>query len=471
MRAKKVIFICQITENALKVVKCIVGTQKRKFTAVEIEVLPPDADDKKISERINYLFKKLAYHNNLIIISLPRHNATCRYLKVPTAIPQEIEKIVNLQASRYLPYPADELITAYQLISSDREGYSEINLIIVHKNVIERHLNIFKDLKAPRLSTVLSSYGLYNFFKCIKPEEIGSTVMLIDINAVEAELVITGKKNLLFSRSFKIGRQPNWENLVIDEINKTRDVYLKEISKEEPRKIIILGANKASQTLVEILSEQLNLSVELLPYNKKIGLSDDLLNSILNSDHSFGSLIGLGLENVTESLNLLPLDIKEKEKRIAERKTHIQLILFILGIIFILGLAVAKHLDNKVNYLRQLNLELDKIAKEAKPLEEIEKKFKILESQALKKLSALDILYELHGVIPQAVSLVNFSYEEDKYVALRGQALELNSVNAFVSQLQKSEIFKKFSVTLRYAAQKKTSAGEVVDFEINCVKR
>ena len=472
-KKKKAIFICQITEGILKVIKCLSSNySKREFVGLEIEPIPSDIDDKRLAGRLNYIFKKLEYNRDPVIVSLPRNHATCRYLKVPSQIPREIERIANLQASRYLPYPAEELITGYQIIHTDREGNSDVNLVIAHKDIIERYLGIFKELKTPNPTIVLSSYGICNLYHYINPAERAS-VMVIDIDSQQIELAIISQNKLLFSRSFKIaGSQPNWENLFIDEINKTRDAYLKEVSKEPPSKIIILGANKISQEVfAEVLNKQMDLPAQVLSYNEKINLSDNLLNSLLNSDNSFVSLIGLGLRDIEESINLLPQDIKEKARGFSRRKEYLRVFLLISGIILIWAGVIAKNLDNKTKYLKQLKIELDKVAKEAAPLEEIEKRFKAMESQTLKKPSSLDILYELHQVMPEQISLINFSYEEGEQVILSGQTPQLNSVFAFVLQLEKSAIFKNFSIKVRYATKKKTQVGEIVDFEIVCSKK
>jgi Tfp pilus assembly PilM family ATPase len=106
---KKAIFICHIGENALKVIKCALNKNEvREFVDLEVRSIPPDTDDKKISAQLKQVFDKLEYKNEPLVISLPRNQATCRYLKVPTEKPQEIERIISLQASRFLPYPAGE---------------------------------------------------------------------------------------------------------------------------------------------------------------------------------------------------------------------------------------------------------------------------------------------------------------------------------------------------------------------------
>ncbi|MBM3253534.1 MAG: hypothetical protein FJZ16_04715 [Candidatus Omnitrophica bacterium] len=473
MRVKKknLIFLCQITENVLKVIKCLCSNNaKREFVGLEVEAIHSDINDKELSERLNRVFKRLGYSNNPIIISLPCEHATCRYLKVPAQASEEIEKIVYLQAPRYLPYQADELTTGYQTISSDNEGYSYINMIIVTKPVIERYIKIFKELKITKLAIAMSSYGLCNFYYYIKPED-PDPVMVIDIDSNRVELAIISRKKLLFSRCFKFNRaQDNWEDLLIEEINKTHNAYLKEISKETLRRIIILGANKNAQELAKTLNKKAGLPIEILSYDKRVNFSENLLNRILDSDNSLVSLIGLGIGDVEESLNLLPQDTKEALKKMHRTKERLQLILFIFGIILILGIGMVKSLDNKTKYLKQLRVELNKIEKDAKLLGEIDKRLQLLETRLKKRPSSLEILYELHQVIPNEVSLINLNYEEDNQVILRGQATELNSAFKLVLQLEKSLVFKNFNIKVRYASKRNTQTGEIVDFEIVCLK-
>lgn len=467
---KRTIFICQLTDSSLKVIKCLGDDSKREFVDLAVEAVAADIDDKSLTQKFTQIFNRLGYSNNPVIVSLPCQKATCRYLKVPAQIPSEIERISSLQASHHLPYPNEELITGYQFLSADAQGYSDINMVIVHKDGIQRYARIFKELKISNLTVALSSYGLVNLYDFLKHDTV-KPVMIIDIDASQSELAIVSQKKLLFSRSFKVDRSlPQWENLFIDQISKSRDVYFKGISKEPPVKIIITGGAKFSQTLNEVLNRQMGLPVEVLSYDK-IKFSGNLLNEILNADNSFASLIGLGLRAIEESLNLLPADMKEESKKISQRKDYIRLAILGIVMFFILGLGVVKNLDNKAVYLKKLKVELDKIAQEAKSLENKENRLKVLERRLQKKPSALDVLYEIYRLVPAQISLVNLSYEEDKQIILRGQSRELNSVFAFARQLKTPEVFKNFNIKVKYATKKITPLGEMIDFEIACSQR
>lgn len=464
--------ICQVTDDSLKVAACFSpGKFKKEFTGLESEAIPADITEQDLSEKIKRIFEKLQANNAEIVVSLPRSFATCRYLKIPAITPEEIESIVSLQASKYLPYPVSELITAYQVFSTDNEGYSYINLIIVHKDIIEKYTRVFKTAKTTGWTIVLSSYGLCNFYNFINPNET-RPVLLIDIDSTQIELTISRQKKLLFSRSFKFNKsQVNWQELFIDEVKKTQGTYLKETSAELPYKIVLFGVQQTCEKLTGILNKELGLPVEVLSFDKKIRFLKNLENLLVTSNNSFINLIGLGIDQIDNSLNLLPRNIKEDSKKSLAKKEVLRLVLFILGTIFIFSMAVVKHLDNKARYLERLKIELNTMNAEAKPLEELVNRYRFMEKQLKKKPTALDMLCELHKSIPLSLSLINFNYEENNQIVLRGQTQDLSSVLKFINNIETSPVFKNFNTKLRYVTQKKIRQAEFIDFEIVSTKK
>lgn len=460
-------FICLITDNSVKILKCRQGN----FSALEVEALLPGTDDKVLAQKISIVLKRLGYNNNPIILSLPRNLATCRYLKIPTQSAQEIEKIVSLQASRYLPYPANELITGHQKIFTDKDGYSNINLVIVHKDVVDRYLKIFKEIKAATPGIILNSYGVCNFYNFFRRFESGPA-MLIEIDSNYAEIAIANKDKLLFSRYIKINRsQPDWEHEFIEEVGRTQDAYLKEVSSEPLKKIVILGMQSKNQKIAEFLSKQSTLAVEILSFDNRIKLSENVSKTILYSEGSFLGLIGFGLDEMQPSLNILPQELKEGLRKKFQYKEQARLIMFAGAALLIWVAAIAKNLDNKAQYVSLIKSELNKIAKSAKPLEDMDRKIKSIETRKIKKTSILEMLHELYQIIPEAITLNNLNFEENSQLILRGQAQELNQILSFIDKLEKSPAFKKLSVRVRYATKKKSQAGEFVEFEIVCAKQ
>ena len=76
----------------------------------------------------------------------------------------------------------------------------------------------------------------------------------------------------------------------------------------------------------------------------------------------------------------------------------------------------------------------------------------------------------LASAVPAEANLLSLNYEENKSVILRGTYADLNTVFSFVASIQKSPAFAKFNIKIKYATTKKTQYGEIVEFEIACLK-
>ncbi|MFA5337808.1 MAG: PilN domain-containing protein [Candidatus Omnitrophota bacterium] len=463
---KKDIFVIQIIEDCLKIMKFRQGPlNKKELVDFEFARLASGINDKELIQKAKSLLEKLNYNNNQTILSLPRHQATCRYIKVPAKSPAEIDKIIPFQASKYLPYPAQELITVYQIIATDKEGYSHINLNIVHRNIILSYLSFLDSLGIKFFSIILSSYGLCNLYSEIERQP--GVNMVVDVDDSYAELIVVSQKKLSFSRSFKIPQQQSLEDVLSEEIKKTNSAYIKETGQMPAAGIIIFTSKTIS---AQDLSAKISMPVEISDYCSK-SCPRQLCEKIKEARVSVAGLIGLGLKEISAELNILPENIKQLRIQALKKKEFIKSAVTILLSILMLTFAVMKDLDNKRNYKDKLKIELDKISKEAKTLDELERRFVLLESEAKYKLAVLEVLYELHKIMPKDIYLSSFVYEDDRQIALRGQTPELNYVLELVSVLEKSKAFGNFTSKLRYATKKKTQTGEIIDFELICLKK
>ena len=102
----------------------------------------------------------------------------------------------------------------------------------------------------------------------------------------------------------------------------------------------------------------------------------------------------------------------------------------------------------------------------------LEKRLSLLNSRHADNLTLVKVLIELNQIIPDQVSLSSLDYDDEEgSITLRGQTNELNQVFTFVSVLQKSSVFKKLDINVKYASKEKGESKEFVNFEINCAKR
>lgn len=465
---KRTVFIYQASEYSLKLVKF---SSRGECLGVEVEPLASTLDSKQAIDKAVLLFNRLKYNKEPVIFSLPRSSVTCRYLKVPAGDDAQIEKIVTLQAGRYLPYPAGEVICGYQVISTDIKGYSQICIVVAHKQVIEDYMPLFGALKCRSFSVIVSSFGLYNVYRSIGNLQ-DEPVMLMDIDSRQIELAIVFKTGMLFSRAFKLDRAvfSNWEDIFIQEINMTIDAYLKESSRESISKVIVLAQDGIGNEFLAALHRRTRFNAEGLSYTKNIKCSAEASNRLLSSEYSFASLLGLGLMRLPESLNLIPDTVKGVNRNALLRRQYFHVALLIAAIFLFVCAALFRNLDSKAAYLYGLKSELNSISKEGAALDNLAQRMKVTHKR-LSNVSCVEILSGLCQVIPGKIALTNFTYNQDKELVLAGQTQELNSVFGLVSKMEESGVFKKFNIKVRYATQRRLRETEVVDFEIICLQK
>ena len=82
------------------------------------------------------------------------------------------------------------------------------------------------------------------------------------------------------------------------------------------------------------------------------------------------------------------------------------------------------------------------------------------------KNSALEVLREIHKVVPQEIYLTNISFEEGKLISLRGTSKAMSEVFKFVKTLEGLPIFK--NVKTKYVTKRRLKGKDLTDFEITC---
>lgn len=465
--------ICSVGEDGLKVAGYSGKGQKRRCTDVYYDEQSAAAiADKELSRRLSEVFLKLSWRpGDPVILSLSRSKVTIRLIRVPAQLPAEIEKIVNFQAPRYLPYPAEELISAFQVVAYEGQGYSLVSIVIAHRETIERFIRVFSELKAENVCIAVSSYSflyLYNYLRGSSPQ----TTMLLDIGKKYSELVIISRGKLLYSRylKFDAGR-PGLEATLSNEINRTQEAFVKETAFSRPQKLIIFSKAKGQMgSLAESIGNNTGMEVEELLYLSARPFLE-VAEKMYGYEHSFVDMLGFVLGETEISLNLLPSEIKEKkhEKAVRREYTRSAVLLLVASALFFFGLN--RNLANKSQYLSGLEKQLEQYSAQAGYLESMEKRLRAASSRASKKFLSLDILSALYEVVPENVSFTKIAYGETGPIVLKGQASEINSVFSLAGQLEKSEVFRDYSIKVKYVSKKQSGAGEAVNFEIACEKK
>lgn len=132
---------------------------------------------------------------------LPRHQATLRFLEVPSQDSTEIASMVALAAEDFAPYPLDQLMVRHHIVDRLPTGSSRIVVVLVHSDVVEKHLTLLRDAGF-EAEHIAFSTACYHAAVAASPDAPEGRFGLVCIAEDAVELLVMNEDRLEFSRGF-----------------------------------------------------------------------------------------------------------------------------------------------------------------------------------------------------------------------------------------------------------------------------
>lgn len=157
-----------------------------------------------ITATIKQMMREQGVRKSRAVISVAGQSVFTRFVKLPAATPENIERMVGFEAQQNVPFPMSEVVWGYQLIGGASEkGEYEVVLVAIKSEIIE---SLAKAVDAAGLHVELvdvSSLALYNAVRYNYEVEEGCT-LVADIGAKTTNLIFIEKEKI-FTRAVPIG--------------------------------------------------------------------------------------------------------------------------------------------------------------------------------------------------------------------------------------------------------------------------
>ncbi len=160
-------------------------------------------DSPIITSNLEILFKRMDYRPNQIVTTISNDNLIVRNIKFPGIMePDELKDAFKWEADEYLPFPVEEAVLDYVIIS---EKGKEMNVVLVatKKDVIENFLTPFNNLNLKPQRINVQPLALLSLLKYQK-QKFGLSV-IIDIGSSGSRLIIGDDKGVYLFRTINNG--------------------------------------------------------------------------------------------------------------------------------------------------------------------------------------------------------------------------------------------------------------------------
>ena len=422
----------------------------------------PDA----AAEGIKKIFLSLDFTPKKVLLNIPRHLVTARFLKIPSVDNREIDKIIKIESVKHLPYTDEKIVYGYRVVEKLEDGYSNVLLVIAQASVVNNFLDILNkaSVSGVRLFS-LSSEALYSWYILSREAGEKGNVMLVNLEPDRIDIDVIEGDNLVFTRGVAYSADdPERREKIIQQIKISISTYQKESSNSVSR-IMLTGSKEEIAGCYPAFSESLKLPVDIIDQTKNVPMDEN--TGTPTGEASFAGLLGLSMGSGGIKINLLPEDAVENARIAGTKNALITAVLLTALLATLVFGVLIKKIHDKYVYLASINAELKKIEPNIAAVKKMMKDVGVTRRIMARKPLAVDVFTEACGITPAGMSLSALDFESGRSLTVRGAAPALGDVLRYVTILENSPYFE--GVKVKYANKRMSENKETTDFEINAV--
>ncbi len=297
--------IIEFTDTHIKLVQVKGSSQQPTITHCEVKALQEFSDAELINQVVTLTRLKNVQSDRLILI-IPRRFAILKYLRLPSQNMAEIKKMVNLQLPSQIPYAIEDVVYDCEIVEHEKSGYSQVLVMIVHKEVFTRYADIFKRSGLHLTRAVLSSFGVAHWLKFQLAKDknnVQDITAVINIDFSSTEICFCENQKFIFSRQINYGsRDLGVDNFMtlINQIDLSMKAYMHETKKGVAARCFIISTLPEADMLRGKLESEWKIPVRLFSGFENIYTQKkvDLISLRNQKGVSLTALLGLAVSDI-----------------------------------------------------------------------------------------------------------------------------------------------------------------------------
>jgi len=451
-------FVVEVGEHFLKVVYYRLPNKVKWVEHKAISGL----DNKEISDAIREIFQEKGINASRGILCFPRNRLTIGTLHLPSVDKNEIVQMVEVNVSSQVPYPREEIIADWHVVSENEAGYADVILAVIQKSLVSEYFMVLAAAGLEIEGVEIASESIFGWFFAKEKEftNFSKPCFILNIDYGFTDLILHSGKDIFMSHLISQGQK----DLSADEEGAASFITeLKQVMGMMPpsfldvklNKIFICGAEKYFDILEKKLTEEFNFEVTSI----KIGRP-------FSQGLSFTPLLGVvhGKRKKQFKFDIPELRIRKEWKRKVKQFVYLS---GILTYVFLISIAIfVSQVYKRKEYLERLRLEHKEVRSEARDLEVSFKKIRIVEDIKFIEGGPLYYLSRISEPASARCKIVDFKFTKKDKINIKGEASSMSDFYEFLSELEDLDIFSE--VEQRYTRKSRGSAEGKSEFEIVC---
>ena len=371
-------------DNYISIVEGIYNNKKEKYNIKNAKFL--SSEDVKIDSNDKYSLLKEALRLNIskskrVVFSLNTRDVIIKSNHIPKVSPKDLDGIMNNEMYELMSLDYDQYTFSYEVtdekIIDDKESL-DVVIAAVLNDELEAILDIFKDFKlnVERIDTMSTSYN--RLLKKIEYDDI----MMLNVGSYGSSINIYKEDSLFIHDNIpvRINEQANYSVALalVDEIKGLMNFYSSRNFGKNVDTIVLVGESNKNNYIVESFKETFNSNI-VVGIEELFDIEEDIQGDLQSHEISkacdiLGSMCIPNDKKGYAYMNLLPLSLRNKQKKSELLKQGIVVVPIALGILAA-PYIIFGAMDMKIKYDTNLaQSKLDEIAIQYKDIEDIDDK-------------------------------------------------------------------------------------------------
>lgn len=399
---------------------------------------------------------------------------------IPSTEKEEVAKIIDLQAGRFTPYAREEIVIDFVCLESLVQHFTSVLLFIVNRKIADRLNAIFQEAHVQIDRVVVASDCMATtYIKFAKDAPLNGALGGLHIGEEYSELTVIDGNQVVFVRSIPVGATSLKKNPgqaqsdFLQELNRSINAYQDQGVGKPIHRLLVTGFTENVGSLEEDFKRVGSLhagkiEVASFDYRKYFSANESVMETVNKAEQfSFFELFSVLAYSEQAKVNLLLPELKLR-RRVREMSREILGLGILIMSVFLLASLI---MGSKIYFKKVINKKLDRVeqryGEEAKRLEVISTKNRIVKKLIESRGKELTVLNVINGFIGDDLYLSQVNYDSEGHVSVAGTAASMSRVFSFVTQLMQSNYFSK--VETKETKSRKEGKQDVADFIIECV--
>ena len=315
---KKDIVGVDIGSNSVKLVQLRESKGVYHLVSLGIAPLPSEAivdgaimDSSTVVEVIDNLVQSQKFKSKSVSTSISGHSVIIRKIQLPIMTEEEMEASIQWEAEQYIPFEISEVNIDFQILGPDPNDPSQMNVILVaaKKDFVNDYVAVFNECGLTPIVMDIDCFAMENAFEANYKSAEDEVVALVNMGGSAMNVNVLKDGASVFTRDITVGGNMFNEELqkrlglsdedaenvklggeidgvdkaavdevvadatenLLQEVQRSLDFFSATSSDDKIQKVYITGGVSKFPRVKTLLSERLDMQVELLdPFNQVI---------------------------------------------------------------------------------------------------------------------------------------------------------------------------------------------------------